>query len=46
MLGARSSFHYWDAVEGTRSLWYPSLRVARDPRWRRWEDAFEALAGT
>ncbi len=44
MLGNRSPFHYWDAVEGSRSLWYPSLTVARDPSWRRWEDAFEALA--
>lgn len=44
MLGRRSPFHYWDAVEGPRSLWYPSLTVARDPAWKRWEDAFEALA--
>ena len=44
MLGARSPFHYWDAVEGNRSLWYPSLRVASDPRWERWEDALESLA--
>jgi hypothetical protein len=44
MLGARSPFHYWDAVEGGRSLWYPRLRVAADPRWERWEDALESLA--
>ncbi len=45
MLGARSPFHYWDAIDDAgRSLWYPSLRVARDPRWQRWEDAFDALA--
>jgi tetratricopeptide (TPR) repeat protein len=42
----RSPFHYWDAVEGSRSLWYPSLRVARDPAWRTWEDAFDALSAT
>jgi tetratricopeptide (TPR) repeat protein len=40
----RSPFHYWDAVEGSRSLWYPSVRVARDPAWRTWEDAFDALS--
>ena len=44
VLGARSPFHYWDAVEGNRSLWYPSVRVASDPGWRGWEDAFESLA--
>ena len=27
-LGPVSPFHYWDAVEGARSLWYPSLEVA------------------
>ena len=26
--GAVSPFHYWDAVAGARSLWYPSLTVA------------------
>ncbi|HUQ29569.1 MAG TPA: hypothetical protein VM051_13320, partial [Usitatibacter sp.] len=31
LAGSHSPFHYWDAVEGQRSLWYPSLRVARDP---------------
>ena len=44
MLGARSPFHYWDAVDGSRSLWYPSLTIARDPAWKRWEDAFDALS--
>ena len=28
MPAGRSPFHYWDAVEGSRSLWYPSLTVA------------------
>jgi Flp pilus assembly protein TadD len=27
MPAGRSPFHYWDAVEGSRSLWYPSLTV-------------------
>jgi tetratricopeptide (TPR) repeat protein len=44
LLGARSPFHYWDALEGSRSLWYPSLTVARDPAWRTWDEAFENLA--
>jgi tetratricopeptide (TPR) repeat protein len=35
MPGGRSPFHYWDAVEGSRSLWYPSLTVAH---------SFEAIA--
>jgi ADP-heptose:LPS heptosyltransferase len=43
-LEARAPFHYWDAVEGSRSLWYPSVEVATSPSWRRWEEAFEALA--
>jgi tetratricopeptide (TPR) repeat protein len=46
MLGARSPFHYWDAVEGTHSLWYPTLRVASDPRWKRWEDALDSLSAS
>jgi ADP-heptose:LPS heptosyltransferase len=30
-LGPVSPFHYWDAVAGTRSLWYPSLMVVANP---------------
>lgn len=41
--GARSPFHYWDAVEGRRSLWYPSVEIATDARWT-WAEAFAALA--
>ncbi|HEX3063500.1 MAG TPA: tetratricopeptide repeat protein [Usitatibacter sp.] len=29
--GPVSPFHYWDAVAGARSLWYPSLTVAANP---------------
>jgi hypothetical protein len=35
MPGGRSPFHYWDAAEGSRSLWYPSLTVVT---------SFEAIA--
>jgi len=28
--GAVAPFHYWDAVAGERSLWYPSITVAAD----------------
>src|SRR6185503_3833883 len=41
-LGAHAPFHYWDAVEGRRSLWYPSVEVATDPGWTRWEEALYA----
>jgi hypothetical protein len=43
-LGGQAPFHYWDATEGTRSLWYPSLTVATDPGWRTWAQAFDALS--
>jgi hypothetical protein len=43
-LRARAPFHYWNAVDGARSLWYPSLEVATDARWLEWRQAFEALA--
>jgi Flp pilus assembly protein TadD len=37
-------FHYWDATEGSRSLWYPSLEVASDAGWHSWDQAFDALS--
>ena len=42
--GGVAPFHYWDAVRGSQSLWYPSLRVATDPRWTTWDQAFAALS--
>jgi hypothetical protein len=41
-LCAHAPFHYRYAVEGRRSLWYPSVEVATDARWTRWEEAFDA----
>ena len=28
--GTVAPFHYWDAVRGSQSLWYPSLEVMPD----------------
>ena len=42
--GGVAPFHYWDAVRGPQSLWYPSLRVESDRRWVSWEQAFAALS--
>ena len=41
--GARSPLHYWDALEGCRSLWYPSVEIATDARGD-WPEAFAAAA--
>ena len=43
-LEANPPFHYWAARSDGRSLWYPSVEVVTDPAWKRWEEAFEALA--
>ena len=43
-LGGLAPFHYWNAVRGARSLWYPSVEVAGDPAWRDWQQAFDALS--
>ena len=43
-LGGPAPFHYWDAVQGPRSLWYPSVEVAGDTGWRDWKEAFDALS--
>jgi tetratricopeptide (TPR) repeat protein len=37
-------FHYWDARDGARSLWYPSLEIATDPGWHAWPQALDALS--
>jgi len=43
-LGANPPFHYWAPGADGRSLWYPSVRIATDPGWTRWETALEAVA--
>ena len=42
---AHAPFHYWDAIEAGRSLWYPSVEIATDAGWS-WMQAFEALAAS
>jgi tetratricopeptide (TPR) repeat protein len=35
---------FWTARRDGRSLWYPSVEIASNPNWTRWETAFEWLA--
>ena len=42
--GANSPFHYWDAREGARSLWYPSVEIATDRGSGHWEPLVDAVA--
>jgi ADP-heptose:LPS heptosyltransferase len=40
--GGLAPFHYWNAVQEGRSLWYPSLDVAGDAR--DWKEALDTLS--
>ena len=41
--GENSPFHYWDAREGNRSAWYPSVEVVTGPG-EAWEPLVQAVA--
>ena len=43
-LGANPPFHYWVPNEKGRSPWYPTVEILTDPKWTRWETAFEEVA--
>ena len=41
---AKAPFHYWVPRPDGRSLWYPSVEIVTDARWRTWDDVFAAAA--